>query len=307
MKHRHRGMNWALAVLPFVLTFGSVGNAMAADAGGTEASSLSEIAPAQSPWTFNMTTYGWLSWVTGDVTVKGRPFGVEVDPRDLIDALDWSELPIWMSYAEARNGRLSLFNDIVYAKLAGSGDFAVSRPGGVATLVGDIEADYMQLTVEAGAGYEIWSQGDPASAGRVAIDALAGARYWRQEASLSADLTLNPIPGPGLIISGNRVIARSGIVDWVDPFIGARLRHTLAPGQELMLRGDIGGFGVGSDFSWQVIATSNWRLCITDTYSIDAYLGYKALSVDYSQGSGTSEYEIDVLQHGPVLGLTMRF
>ena len=42
---------------------------------------------------------------------------------------------------------------------------------------------------------------------------------------------------------------RSGSVDWVDPFVGARLRQLLAPGQNLTLRGDVGGFDVGSDFT----------------------------------------------------------
>jgi hypothetical protein len=36
-------------------------------------------------------------------------------------------------------------------------------------------------------------------------------------------------------------------------------------------------------------------------------LGYKALYVDYSEGEGRGRYEFDMLQHGPVLGVIMRF
>jgi hypothetical protein len=36
-------------------------------------------------------------------------------------------------------------------------------------------------------------------------------------------------------------------------------------------------------------------------------IGYRALSVHYAQGEGRRRYEFDVLQHGPVLGLSMRF
>jgi hypothetical protein len=36
-------------------------------------------------------------------------------------------------------------------------------------------------------------------------------------------------------------------------------------------------------------------------------LGYKALYVDYTQGEGRHRYEFDMLQHGPVLGVSMRF
>ena len=81
----------------------------------------------------------------------------------------------------------------------------------------------------------------------------------------------------------------------------------MAPGQNLSLRGDVGGFDVGSEFSWQMIATYDFQLCVTDRYAIDGYLGYRALSVDYSEGSGANRYEYDAVQHGPVIGATVRF
>lgn len=109
----------AFAVL---LVMAGAAPASSADLGGTV-----ETPPAgDSPWTFKLTTYGWLAWIKGDLTVKGRPLEIDVSPDQLIDALDWSSLPIWMSYAEARNGRFSLFNDILYTKLAGSAEFAKS-------------------------------------------------------------------------------------------------------------------------------------------------------------------------------------
>jgi hypothetical protein len=36
-------------------------------------------------------------------------------------------------------------------------------------------------------------------------------------------------------------------------------------------------------------------------------LGYRALSVDYTKGDGLSRYEYDVLMHGPIVGLSMKF
>ena len=42
-----------------------------------------------------------------------------VDPAQVIDHLNRPGIvPAWMSYAEARRGRLSLFNDIVWADVA---------------------------------------------------------------------------------------------------------------------------------------------------------------------------------------------
>ena len=56
-----------------------------------------------------------------------------------------------------------------------------------------------------------------------------------------------------------------------------------------------------------MIATYDFQLCATDGYTIDGYLGYRALSVDYSQGSGTNRYEFDAVLQGPVMGATLRF
>ncbi len=287
-----------------------LGSAKGADLGGEDAPPPA----APSEWSFTFTTYAWASWLSGDMTVKGRSFDVKADPIDIINNLDWSGLPAWMSYAEARRGKISLFNDIVYAKLSGSSDFAksVRRRFINASLGGSVEVDDEQATVELGGAYEVWSGQSPAVAGVSAIDILGGARYWHQEVGVSGDLNATlAVSGPLGIIdlsrSGNRVFARSGSVDWVDPFVGARLRQQLAPGQELVLRGDIGGFGAGSDFSWQALATYNWQMCKFGDSVVDGYIGYRALSVDYEQGSGKSKYEYNVLQHGPVLGATLHF
>ena len=108
-------------------------------------------------------------------------------------------------------------------------------------------------------------------------------------------------------VSGGRAIARAGDVDWVDPLIGLRVRHQLGPGQELMLRADVGGFGVGSEFSWNATAAYSWDVGMRDGVIYSGVLGYRALSVDYEQGSGVTRYEYDVLQHGPIVGLTAKF
>jgi hypothetical protein len=63
----------------------------------------------------------------------------------------------------------------------------------------------------------------------------------------------------------------------------------------------VGGFDVGSKFSWQVLAALDYEFCRSKTVTWSAMLGYKALSVDYSQGSGLTLYEFDMTMHGPYL------
>jgi len=294
----------AFALLVFSLQPAASGDVPSEDVGAREP------AGSSTDWTFSFTTYAWLPWISGDLTIKGRSFDVDITAGQVLDALDWSGVPAWFSYAEARKGRVTLFNDIAYAKLSGSNNFAKSGPAGAVTLSGDVAADYEQAIVEVGGAYEVWA-GNHSGWGSSAWDVLAGGRYWHQDATVSANASLNGglpgLPGLDVDVAADRVFARSGSVDWVDPFVGARLRQQIAPGQNLTLRGDIGGFDVGSEFSWQVIATYDFQLCVTDGHTIDGYLGYRALSVDYAQGSGTSRYEIDAIQQGPVLGARVRF
>jgi hypothetical protein len=52
-----------------------------------------------------------------------------------------------------------------------------------------------------------------------------------------------------------------------------------------MLRGDVGGFGLASQFAWQAVGVYSyaWQF---DGYALAGVLGYRALGVTYSEGSG---------------------
>ncbi|MFA5955057.1 hypothetical protein [Hyphomicrobium sp.] len=269
------------------------GAALSADLGAAEPS---RAAVPASSWSLIFTTYGWIPWMSGNMTVKGRPLDVNVDPSQVFGHLDWSTLPAWMSYAEARRGPVGLFNDVVYASLDGSKGFAKALPGG--DLQANVSVNYTQAIVEFGGAYEVWGGHNPVLSGSTAIDLIAGGRYWHQDTDVAGTLAFDPFV---------KETVRSGSVDWVDPFIGLRLRNQLGAGEELMVRADFGGFGVGSDSSWQVLATYNWQMCVLYGHVLDGYVGYRALSVDYSQGSGATRYEYDVLQQGPVVGSTLHF
>jgi hypothetical protein len=268
----------------------------AADLSPGRPSARQEEVPPARQWTLSFTPYSWLAGLNGDVTVKGRTADIDVGPLEVLEDLDG--VP-WMSYAEARTGRFALYNDIVYAPLGI--DVSRVRSFGGLTLDGGLGVDIEQLIIEAGAIYEIARLGSS-----TALDLLAGARYWRQEASIHLALTAT-LDVAGLSLSGTRAIARAGDVDWVDPLIGFRVRHRLAPGQELMVRGDVGGFGAGSEFSWNVVGAYSFEIGVYRWATVSGVLGYRALAVDFEKSSGASRYDYDVVQHGPLLGLTLSF
>ena len=267
-----------------------------------------KLVAAPSGWTYQFTPYSWTPWVSGEATIRGRSFSVYETPIEVLEDLNFA----WMSYQQAKKGPLTLFSDVIYADLGSSGSFATSKTFSAhvaGTLGVALSSDYRYWTVEAGGTYEVasWnSHGGRYATPDTELELLAGGRYWRQELDIAVALagTLNI---DGLIISGNRAIARSGVEQWVYPFIGARIRFQPAPGEEIVVRGDIGGFGVGSKITWQALATYNWQLCTLGPMLIDGYLGWRALYVDYAQGGGVERYEFDVLQQGPVVGFTGRF
>lgn len=285
---------YALVMCALAVTAVTAPTAKAADLGLTPAP-----VSAPSPWTLTVTPYGWATWLEGDQTIKGRTVQVSADPIDVIDALD--RVP-FMGSAEARKGPFAVYGDIVYASLGLDADTVRSRsvrPDIGGTVGVSAGLDYEQTILELGGAYQVVG-------GTTAVDVLAGARYWHQRADLDINVTAGVQVGD-LDVSRGIAIARSGSVDWVDPLVGVRIRHQLAPGQELALRGDIGGFGAGSQFSWNVMAGYSFVLCDKDGVTYSGLLGYRLLDVDYEQGSGRTRYEYDVLQHGPLSGLTIRF
>lgn len=270
------------------------------------------IAPAPNQWQFSFTPYAWATSVKGNTTVAGQTVDVDASFFDIVEKSD--TILGLMGHFEARKGPLALYSDLVWASLTFSGSRSATGPLGGVDVSVDADLDYEQTVIEAGISYEIARfSGDAVSlkddvgspASFTAIDVLAGARYWRESVGISLDIT-GTGPGvlpPGFQVSGNRVVARSGAIEWVDPVVGLRVRHQFSPGQELQLRGDIGGFGVGSDFSWQLFG--GYSFALGDSWS--GVVGYRALSVDFSEESSNGTRGIDLIQHGPVVGVSYRW
>jgi hypothetical protein len=256
---------------------------------------------ASSGWSFRFIPYGWLISMKGTQTVRGRSVKVDASFIDILEKSD--TLVALMGNVEARNGPFALYSDLVWSKVGLSGDAVRSRtlaPGVTGTIGASLGLDFRMAIAEVGASYEV------ACSGPLAFDVLTGARYWHQKADVSLNLT-GILDIGGLELVGTRGFARSGSVDWLDPVFGARVRYTVAPGHELFLRGDVGGFGIGSEFSWQTIGGYGIDFGTWNGITLSGVLGYRALYVDYAQGSGRTRYAFDMLQHGPAFGLSMRF
>ena len=86
---------------------------------------------------------------------------------------------------------------------------------------------------------------------------------------------------------------------WFDPYIGLRGRYNFNKVFYTAVRGEIGGFDVGSDLMWEVEGVIGINL----TRRIFTEVGYRALSVDY-QNNG---FLFDTITHGPQITTGITF
>jgi len=233
-------------------------------------------ASADDAWNFSIEPYLLAANIEGDASV-GRAVGAEVDV-DTGDILENLKMAM-MIHGEAHHPEgWGIIFDYGFMKLGADG---VSSTGGV------IDAEVRQGTLEllgarrfdlAKSYYEIYG----------------GIRWWDND----IDLFINPAILPG---SATASINQ----DWVDPVIGIRFTTSLSRDWELVLRGDIGGFGVSSDFSGLLAAGAHYRF--RELISLD--IQYKALWVDYEDGNrGTPGYfAYDTVTHGPVIGVIFEY
>lgn len=240
-------------------------------AAGARAADLPPV-PDTSDWKFTVALYGWGASLSGDVGVFGLPpQEIDLPLSDIIQSLDFA----FMGLAEARNGRFMMGIDATYTNVSKT----VKTPFGV--LADEIEATNTALMLTGLAGYGVIDS----DMGR--LDLVAGARLWSVN---------NDFDAKGGIFGGR---SWSDGATWVDPLVGAKLRVDVLPQVYVASWAMIGGFGVGSDLMWDLMAGAGYEF--NDTFSL--FAGYRATKVDYSSDG----FVYDVVEQGPVAALVFKF
>jgi hypothetical protein len=92
---------------------------------------------------------------------------------------------------------------------------------------------------------------------------------------------------------------------WIDPSIVARARFPLSKDEKWLLqfRGNIGGFGIGSDFYWQLQGYVGYRFSRVCQVSA----GYRYIGINYEKGSGDDRFKYDMTTFGPVIRFGFNF
>ncbi len=228
--------------------------------------------PASGTWQFQVTPNVWFPGFSGYVGAQGATTYRNLSLPDLFDTYDSGGT----IYFEGRKDRWGFFLEPNYYNLS-----TESKSGGLTAKV-DVE----QWIVEFGGAYQFADLSIEGSQA-MKLDVLLGGRYWSVENEI--DIAGYPL--------------RTQSKAWVDPLVGLRLRTNVTDKLYLMARGDIGGFGLGSHFTWQYIFEVGYRF----TPNLSVMLGYRMIDVNYDHGTGDNYYEYDVTMQGPIIGLSLFF
>lgn len=133
-------------------------------------------------------------------------------------------------------------------------------------------------------GYRVYGNRNPLS-----VDLMAGAYYVKVKADVES---FDP--------SGN--ISGSRDLDFTDPMFGARAYLALTKNLGLTAMGQIGGFGVGSEF--HNVLASSFVYNFTDWFAMSA--GYKYWYWKYEEDAATLS-RLSLAQYGPTIGVQFTF
>jgi hypothetical protein len=262
--------------IPAYLSFANVASATDPLANA----SFEERTETQGDWTFSVTPYLWAAGLSGRVGVFGKqPVDLDLSFSDILDGLKFSG----MVTGDATNGTWGVFGDLIYLNAAADQTITRDVVGIPKTL--NAAVDVESLTATLMGEYRVPLEGP------MTIDVMAGARIWSVDNDIRVSLTRG---GPKL-----SEFSGSDGSTWVDPMVGLKVRLDTDAHVYLAGWGMVGGFGVGSDFAWDVLAGIgyDWNNTLSST------LGYRALGVDYSHDG----FVFNIQQRGLFLGTTLRF
>lgn len=241
---------------------------LVAAAGVPAALPAAEATPAATGWEHSIVLYLLGPNIDGRVGIGGLEGEVNIDPGDVFAALDGGFLA---AYTVEKGGWGAAF-DLVYMDLEeGVEGVRLPVPGeiGVEQLIFGVSGTYRLNGV---------------------TQLLVGGRY----VDLSNTLTLELPPAP---------LRFQLDESWFDPTVGLRFNGSISDRWTYAAMGDMGGFGVGSDLTWQLSGSLGFRMTEHSVFTF----GYRYIDFDYEEGEGSGAFKFDVAEYGLALGVRFEF
>lgn len=225
----------------------------------------------EGAWRHTVFVYGMGAALEGDAYVGPLHVPVEMSISDVLDSLEFGAMGAW----RADNGTWSITADATFMGLGGTG-----KGPRFGLVKGDVDVDQTTLSVTLGRRLT------------PSLEALFSLTWI----DLSTDVKVTTTGPAGLV--STKV---SEGVDWIDPLVGLQYNVPINDTWRFNLRGDVGGFGVGSDLTYQVLTNLRWQA----NERIGVAFGYRLIAFDYEDGNennpGYQRY--DLVEQGPFVGL----
>jgi hypothetical protein len=230
--------------------------------------------PVKSKWSFLVEPYLLFPNMNGSTGIGNLPdISVDATPGDIFNKLQMGA----MLNMEANNDKWAIGSDFIYMDL--------SQDAKTGTLIKGGEATAKQFAWE--------------------LSGLRRVTPWLElglggifnSVNAGVDIDLAKIGG------GTTNHQKSISNSWVEPMLIARIKNK--PGEKFLyqFRGEIGGFGIGSDFAWQMQALAGYRF--SELFQITG--GYRVISMNYETGSGQSRFLYNIDTFGPEVRFGFNF
>jgi hypothetical protein len=221
-------------------------------------------------WKFLIEPYMMFPSMSGETGIRNLP-AVEVDANagDIFSKLQFGA----MLYLEARTDKWAITSDLLYMDL--------NQNATPTTIINAAEVSAKQL------GYEL------AGLYRLAPFLESGLGLRLNSISAGLDITRNVVGGGTETLNGS--LSRT----WIDPILITRASTDINDKWLFIFRGDFGGFGIGSIFTWQVQGYVGYRFSKLFQTSV----GYRIIAIDYDKGSGEDRFRYDMNTFGPNIRL----
>lgn len=221
---------------------------------------LIENSTLSSEWDYSLRPYFFLSGLSGSITVDPVTFPIN---NSFANLLKHVKLGGFISFKAEKNS-WGINADFQYINLYGENSLDNDSFVDLKNVIGEVDLLYR-----------------PEAAPTLRF--LVGVRAY----SIIQNVTLLGVKLP----KAETVV--------VDPILGAFGSWNLQDRWDFELRGDIGGFGISSDFTYQMMALFRWG--ISDSLSIP--FGYRVLGYEIKKDS----IWMNTRMSGAVLGLDIKF
>jgi hypothetical protein len=220
------------------------------------------LAQESTEWKYSAAFYVWMPDIDGTVGALGRNVPVDASFSDLIRNTKFGV----MSGIRAKKDRLVISGDFIYVRLESELDLP------------PVQVNVNPVLIEGDLGYEVAKN----------VEVYGGARILSVENTIQIKAPINVEVG--------------ATKTWVDPVVGIRLSPQFSDRWSFIVRADIGGFGAGSELTYQVQGYAVLHL----TGKAGLAFGYRLLDIDYTEDGG-DQFVLDMQIKGPSVGFIYKF